>query len=91
MVDRRETNPFPSVSPLLSFFGLVIEYDGSYGPTTSFGPFNYAIFGNTSMTSDGNLLTMTTFFPGEGVWFGRWGDLGPSNPGHVSRRALPPD
>ncbi|GAB5561367.1 MAG: hypothetical protein SynsKO_30140 [Synoicihabitans sp.] len=71
-----------SVRPLIAQ-SAVYHYDGDTLPTvgtyadwfTTVGPGHPTgyYFANTTWSSDGEVLTMNTVYPGEGIWFGRTG------------------
>jgi hypothetical protein len=49
---------------------LIIDFDGSHVPTLGADNLRTTIFSGTSMTSDGNVLSLTTA-NSRGVWFGQ--------------------
>ena len=55
-----------------------LYYGGNVMPATA--GFTQVIFGDTTMSTDGDVLTMTTF-PFEGVWFGASSGMDTSGPG----------
>ncbi|MEQ9460729.1 MAG: hypothetical protein RIG82_07250 [Phycisphaeraceae bacterium] len=65
----------------VSASGVVIDYDGSGSPggVTPEG-FSFVVFGGTSWSSDGDVLTLTTG-PSRGIWFG--------NANHASGFSVP--
>ena len=74
---RGLTLSLTAILPLLfsaSIQAAIISYDGDETPdSATYGPdFTTIVFGGTSWSSDGDVLTMTTA-PSRGIWFGYWG------------------